>query len=63
MKTLKDLARRGNRTVICTIHQPRTDIFQIFDNIVLMIAGGVSDYFSFWVVIIAYILIHNTLSS
>ncbi|KAJ3092891.1 hypothetical protein HK102_000867 [Quaeritorhiza haematococci] len=39
MVTLKDLARSG-RTVISSIHQPRSDIFTLFDNIVLLARGG-----------------------
>jgi ABC-type multidrug transport system ATPase subunit len=32
MQTLVKLARK-NRTIICTIHQPRSDIFAMFDNV------------------------------
>ena len=39
MSTLKDIAKTG-RTVICSIHQPRSDIFTMFDNVVLMVRGG-----------------------
>lgn len=38
MKTLKNLARKG-RTIIVTIHQPRSEIWDLFDH-VLLIAGG-----------------------
>ncbi|KAJ9466210.1 Protein white [Diplonema papillatum] len=38
--TLKDLAAAG-RTVICTIHQPSSDTFKKFDNLVLLSAGRV----------------------
>ena len=38
MKTLKNLARKG-RTIIITIHQPRSEIWSLFDN-VLLLAGG-----------------------
>ncbi|KAL9124612.1 MAG: hypothetical protein Q9217_006075 [Psora testacea] len=38
MKTLKGLARNG-RTIIVTIHQPRSEIWSLFDN-VLLLAGG-----------------------
>ncbi len=33
--TLKGLARRG-RTVLATLHQPRADIFTLFDNLLLL---------------------------
>ncbi|KAI8911576.1 P-loop containing nucleoside triphosphate hydrolase protein [Gorgonomyces haynaldii] len=39
MKTLKELADSG-RTILCSIHQPRTDIFNMFDNILLLTRGG-----------------------
>lgn len=35
---LKDLANKG-RTVICTIHQPRSSIVELFDDIILLTAG------------------------
>ena len=38
MRTLKRLARKG-RTIIVTIHQPRSEIWSLFDN-VLLLAGG-----------------------
>ncbi|KAF9148220.1 hypothetical protein DFQ26_002465, partial [Actinomortierella ambigua] len=56
VQTLKAIANTG-RTVICTIHQPRSAIWNEFDNVVLMMAGGrlgyvgpredVLDFFSF----------------
>ncbi|KAJ1941117.1 (ABC) transporter, partial [Linderina pennispora] len=39
MDTLSQLARRYGRTVICTIHQPRTDIFSMFDRLIILAAG------------------------
>ncbi|KAJ2600443.1 (ABC) transporter [Coemansia sp. RSA 1722] len=39
MDTLSKLARRYGRTVICTIHQPRTDIFSMFDQLIVLAAG------------------------
>ena len=42
MSALKRLARRGDRTVICSIHQPRSDIFELFDKILLVSAGRVA---------------------
>lgn len=41
METLGDLARKENRTVISTIHQPNTDIFEMFDLLVLLAAGKI----------------------
>ena len=38
VQSLKDLALNG-RTVIMTIHQPRSSIFQMFDNIMLLSEG------------------------
>ncbi|XP_077978140.1 protein white-like [Glandiceps talaboti] len=38
IKSLKDLADRGH-TVICTIHQPSSDICAMFDRILIMAAG------------------------
>jgi ABC-type multidrug transport system ATPase subunit len=39
MVTLKHIAEAG-RTIICSIHQPRSDIFAIFDNIIILTNGG-----------------------
>ncbi|KAK3838142.1 MAG: P-loop containing nucleoside triphosphate hydrolase protein [Linnemannia gamsii] len=41
--TLKQIAASG-RTVICTIHQPRADIWHVFDNVVLLVTGGYAAY-------------------
>eukprot|EP01116_Phalansterium_solitarium_P017564 TRINITY_DN4362_c0_g1_i1.p1 TRINITY_DN4362_c0_g1~~TRINITY_DN4362_c0_g1_i1.p1 ORF type:complete len:619 (-),score=110.30 TRINITY_DN4362_c0_g1_i1:266-2122(-) len=38
VQTLVALARK-NRTVICTIHQPRSDIFRLFDSVMLLSQG------------------------
>ncbi|KAL1739863.1 P-loop containing nucleoside triphosphate hydrolase protein [Schizophyllum fasciatum] len=38
VKTLKSLSMKG-RTIICTIHQPRHDIFFLFDRITLLSQG------------------------
>lgn len=40
IKSLSDLASSG-RTVITTIHQPSTDIFELFDNLLLMSRGEI----------------------
>ncbi|EGF82438.1 hypothetical protein BATDEDRAFT_86245 [Batrachochytrium dendrobatidis JAM81] len=39
MLTLKNLAQSG-RTIVCSIHQPRSDIFSMFDHILLLARGG-----------------------
>ncbi|KAI8599654.1 P-loop containing nucleoside triphosphate hydrolase protein [Dissophora ornata] len=41
--TLKQIAASG-RTVVCTIHQPRADIWHVFDNVVLLVTGGCAAY-------------------
>ncbi|KAL9639905.1 MAG: hypothetical protein Q9204_000920 [Flavoplaca sp. TL-2023a] len=40
MKTLKLLANKG-RTIIVTIHQPRSEIWALFDSLVLLSGGAV----------------------
>ncbi|KAF1835024.1 hypothetical protein BDW02DRAFT_496945 [Decorospora gaudefroyi] len=39
IKTLQDLARKG-RTIIVTIHQPRSEIWDLFDNVILLSRGN-----------------------
>ncbi|KAG0260464.1 hypothetical protein DFQ27_003521 [Actinomortierella ambigua] len=39
-KAIEELARRG-RTVILTVHQPRSDIYELFDDLVLLSQGNV----------------------
>ena len=39
MISLKNMAEAG-RTIICSIHQPRSDIFPIFDNLMILTNGG-----------------------
>ena len=38
VESLRDLASQG-KTIICTIHQPSSEIFQNFDNLYLMAEG------------------------
>ncbi|KAF1963513.1 ABC transporter-like protein [Byssothecium circinans] len=38
VKTLQSLARKG-RTIIVTIHQPRSEIWSLFDNLILLTKG------------------------
>jgi ATP-binding cassette subfamily G (WHITE) protein 2 len=40
--TLKKLARRGECTVITTIHQPQTKIWEMMDNLLLLVAGEIT---------------------
>ncbi|KAJ1561017.1 hypothetical protein HK405_005184, partial [Cladochytrium tenue] len=39
MATLKSIAAQG-RTVVCTVHQPRSDIFPMLDKLMLLARGG-----------------------
>ena len=39
MDTLKQLAREGH-TVVCSIHQPRSSIYAMFDDLVLLSEGA-----------------------
>jgi ABC-type multidrug transport system ATPase subunit len=41
MEILGDLARKDGRTVISTIHQPNSDIFEMFDRLVLLARGKI----------------------
>jgi ATP-binding cassette subfamily G (WHITE) protein 2 len=40
-EALKELADRGECTVMCTIHQPQPTIFELFDNLILMKLGTI----------------------
>eukprot|EP01038_Epipyxis_sp_PR26KG_P005179 gene5179-7206_t len=41
MNTLKQLADSGECTVVCTIHQPQTKIYNLLDNLLLMKKGEI----------------------
>lgn len=43
-KTLAELSASGECTVICTLHQPQSKIFDMFDDIMLLKAGRVVYY-------------------
>nr|XP_023885614.1 pleiotropic drug resistance protein 3-like isoform X1 [Quercus suber]POE69405.1 pleiotropic drug resistance protein 3 [Quercus suber] len=44
MRAVKNIVETG-RTVVCTIHQPSIDIFEAFDELILMKNGGHIIYF------------------
>lgn len=41
---LKDIARETGQAIVCTIHQPRSDIFNLFDSL-LLLGNGETVYF------------------
>lgn len=41
LNTLRNLATRGRKAVICTIHHPTSDAFQCFSDIVLVKKGEI----------------------
>ena len=41
MNALKDLCQKGECTVVCTIHQPQTKIYNLIDNLILMRKGEI----------------------
>lgn len=41
VKIMKDMATRG-KTVLCTIHQPSSEIFAMFDRLLLLAEGRVA---------------------
>lgn len=41
--TLKKLAHTENRTIVTTIHQPSSHVFHMFDKLLLIADGKVSD--------------------
>ena len=43
MYTVRKLANQ-NRTVVCTIHQPSTDTFSLFDTVMLLVGGQMFFY-------------------
>ncbi|GAA5870410.1 hypothetical protein JCM8547_004025 [Rhodosporidiobolus lusitaniae] len=42
-QSLRDLANQG-RTIVVSVHQPRTDIWKTFDNVLLLAKGGLTAY-------------------
>lgn len=45
IRTLADLAQQGNRAIIASIQQPRAEIFEALDQILLLGTGGCVVYF------------------
>lgn len=44
MTVLRDLAKSG-QAILCTIHQPSADLFQVFDRLLLLKKGGQTVFF------------------
>ena len=43
MRTVRNIVDTG-RTIVCTIHQPSIDIFESFDELLLLKRGGQTIY-------------------
>lgn len=39
---IRRMARQKGRTIICTIHQPSSDVFSLFDSLLLLADGRVA---------------------
>lgn len=39
IRTLKNLATDGDRTILCSIHQPSSEVFELFDDLCLLSDG------------------------
>ncbi|CAM6086145.1 unnamed protein product [Calypogeia fissa] len=39
IKTLKELGQSGRRTILCSIHQPSSEVFDLFDDLCLLSDG------------------------
>src|ERR1700712_1754077 len=44
IKCLKELSIKQNISIISTIHQPNSDVLQMFDNLYVLAKGGVCVY-------------------
>lgn len=44
MKLLRSLADKG-QAILCTIHQPSAELFEMFDKLLLLRSGGETCYF------------------
>lgn len=38
---MRRLARKANKTVVMTIHQPNSEIYELFDDLLLMVEGKI----------------------
>ena len=48
MFLLNELAVKGNRTIIATLHQPRSTIFDMIDQLMILDAGKTGNFFFFF---------------
>ena len=39
VRIMRDLASNQNKTIVCTIHQPSSQVFALFDDVVLLAEG------------------------
>lgn len=58
-QNLGRMARKYNHTVIAVIHQPRAQIFQQFDDLLIMAPGGRQIYFGQRANALGYFKLHN----
>ena len=42
---LRELADKAGQAILCTIHQPSGELFQVFDRLLLLRVGGQTVYF------------------
>lgn len=42
---LRELADKAGQAILCTIHQPSGELFQVFDRLLLLKVGGQTVYF------------------
>ena len=48
LEILVSVAREGNKTVITSIHQPSSQLFHMFDGLLLMAKGKVLHHLWLW---------------
>ena len=56
METLRELAIDGNKTIVTSIHQPSSQLFHMFDDLLLLAKGKVWFYplHCFYVILYSY---------